>query len=255
MGDKGVGPQQIPTPMTATGIGAITIVVMAKRPVPNHVKTRLIGTASPQQAALIHAAMLECVLARAQNQMGDPGQLRLVLALDRKSDPARPSEVSIRPLRVPDGWQVMDQGDGDLGERMLHVWRLIGGGQVVFLGVDSPDVPAEILRSVVPSLKGSEAAIGHVEDGGYWTLAARWHRPQLLTGIDWQSNTVYHQTCNAARQAQIEFVDLDPWYDVDTGVDLLALQHRLDKTADPTQDPALARLRVSLDQVCKEMWL
>jgi len=71
-------------------------------------------------------------------------------------------------------WRRIEQRGGGLGERMAAAWGDAGGGGVVFLGVDTPDVPAEGLRRAwaVARGGGADLAVGAVADGGYWSLAA-----------------------------------------------------------------------------------
>lgn len=231
------------------------VVVMAKRPIPGRVKTRLTADFSAFQAACVHAAMLDCVLSRLPTHL--PG--RLVLALDGGADPLRETSDPGLAFEIPPGFEVMDQGRGDLGDRLSHVWRAIcpggdpgenpgGGGQAVFFGVDSPDIPAQALKSVWPALDHADAAIGPVEDGGYWCLAARRYAPPLLTGIDWGTQAVYHQTHAAAEKAGLKLLDLTPWHDVDTPSDLHALRDRLEHADEPT----LTRLSQRLTRITQD---
>jgi hypothetical protein len=193
------------------------------------VKTRLMPTLSAKQAAQVHAAMLDCVLQRVAEHL--PGRHLLALA---GAEPGSPAPG------LPAGWAVLDQGTGTLGDRLEHVWRqLPAASPVVFLGVDSPDVPAEALAGIGATLSGVDAALGPVDDGGYWALAAARRLPALVRGIDWGTAAVYHQTRSAADAAGLQVRDLPRWHDVDTPADLADLQRRL-KDA---QEPALVALR------------
>ena len=217
---------------------------MAKRPVPGKVKTRLIGALSANQAARVHAAMLQCVLDRITRHL--PG--RLVLALDGRPELPLTHEDPGLTLRVPDGCELTDQGTGDLGERLSHTWQAIGGGPVVFFGVDSPDAPKHALTSIYDALTHADTAVGPVEDGGYWCLAARQYTPVLLTGIDWGTSAVYHQTRQAARNAGLTLHELHDWHDVDNYDDLEALRRRLRQS----DEPALITLRDRLDRITQD---
>ncbi len=134
-----------------------SVIVMAKAAVPGRVKTRLTrgpGGLTPEAAAAVHAAMLDTVLERAAGRVAGGGGA--VLALD---------DVH----RAPDaaaawGWRVVEQGTGDLGERIARVWRGVAGPAMV-LGVDSPDVPRASLRPVRDLLYG-ETPADHPPTGG-----------------------------------------------------------------------------------------
>ena len=144
---------------------------------------------------------------------------------------------------------MIDQGRGDLGRRIDHVWRAIGGGPALFLGADSPDVPGTALAGVPVALARAEAAVGRVPDGGYWALAGRRLYPDLLAGIDWGTPRVYHQTLEAGRRGGLKLVDLAPWFDVDNIGDLQALRRRLGVRPGRHPDAALDDLRRALDHV------
>lgn len=220
---------------------------MAKAAVPGRVKTRLTrgDTAlSEAQAAGVHAAMLDTVLARLggvfEAQYGPAATL--CLAMD---DPEKaPAAAERCDLLIP-------QGGGDLGERLDRAWQRCiahaGHEAAVFFGVDSPDVPLETLGSIGPALEVADAAIGPVGDGGYWTLAAGRYLPGLLVGIDWGTPRVYDQTCAAAARLGATLRPLAEWHDVDEPSDLLALRRRL-QSAD---EPALRQLDERLDTLLR----
>ncbi len=216
---------------------------MTRPAIPGKVKTRLVGDLSDQQAADIHMALMQCVmtrLSRIYNQIQDQ-PVRFGLAIDG-GPTAWDASIAHEP------WELLDQGQGDLGQRLEHVWEHIGKGPVMFFGIDSPDVPRVDLENMIHVLSRADAVLGPVADGGYWTLAAREFLPQLLMGIDWGSANVYHQTIEAAREARIDLASGAHWYDVDTPADLAALRQRLEVT----HDADLIALRDQLDAICKD---
>ena len=224
-----------------------TIVVMAKPALPGKVKTRLLDRFSARQAAQIHAAMFECVLRRAQEHIPVGRPVDCVVALDGRLESSSICDDVVQ-WQAPTGWRQIDQGIGDLGQRLTHVWQTLGGGPIVFLGVDSPDVPVQALGSILPALDGAEAAIGPVDDGGYWTLAARTWEPRIFKGIDWGTSSVYHQTLAAAKRTGLKLTALTQWYDIDRPIDLKALCRRIEEA----HEPALIQLRMNLDRVLED---
>jgi rSAM/selenodomain-associated transferase 1 len=214
--------------------------LLAKPAEPGAVKTRLIGPLSAEQAAEVHGAMLRCVIRRVSEHLGRGGRLALA------DGQGGPEAVDARALAKAHGWAVVDQGAGDLGQRLAHVWHAAGDGPVVFFGVDSPDLPAEALQAIGPALKQAAVAVGPVADGGYWTLAANQYEPALLTDIPWGSGEVYARTQQAAEQADLSITTLPAWYDVDDLADLQALAKRLNRA----NEPALVELRQALQTVC-----
>lgn len=219
-------------------------IVMAKRPIPGRVKTRLIGELTDHQAACVHAAMLDCVLQRLNAVF--PGEL--ILALDGGIDATPTHAIPELSIQLPSETKVIDQGRGDLGDRLSHVWQAIGGGPAVFFGVDSPDVPIHALKSIPQSLTHTDAACGPVGDGGYWCLAGRRYTPELLAGIDWGTAAVYHQTRDAAERAGLTFNELPAWHDIDDASDLDSLRNRLRDA----REPALISLAQRLDRITQD---
>lgn len=220
---------------------------MAKPAVAGRVKTRLIGTLSAHQTAEVHSAMLDCVLERIKTHIR-PNCIRYVLAIDYSLTCfGRAARSFDRTMTW--GFHPVDQGQGHLGDRMGRVWRWLGAGAVIFMGVDSPDMPIPVLRSIIPALDGADAAIGPASDGGYWALAARKYHDCLLRDIDWGSPRVYDQTIAGARRAGLRVAALPAWEDIDRPADLAALRERLTSAA----EPALLRLRARLERICSEM--
>lgn len=230
----------------------VTCIVMAKAPEPGKVKTRLTlpnpavsldkhtSDARPLDqaaAAMVHDAMLACVLQRAASVLPGP----YVLAVDTPGDWTGAYQAA--------GWRVLEQGAGDLGRRMDRVWHNVGNGPAIFLGVDSPDLPADCLASIPRLLSWADVAIGESYDGGYWTIAAKRLMPQLLIGIDWKGPKVYHQTLARARRSASRVAQLPKWHDVDTPDDLLALRLRLRHV----HEPALVALARRLDEILEPL--
>lgn len=232
-------------PLNTSTTDTLAVVVMAKVAVPGRVKTRLVSPSmNPVAAAAVQLAMTACVLERVGKTCSQHlAERYLAIDVAFPDDPANPTQVD---LPFEKDWRRLRQGCGSLGERMLRVWNSVNRRPVIFLGTDSPDVPWEALASIWGALRTAEAAVGPVQDGGYWTLASRVFAPQLLQGIDWGTANVYDQTLEAARKVGLTVAPLAPWYDVDRPADLDALRRRLQDT----DDPDLLRLGTRLDRIC-----
>lgn len=216
---------------------------MTKPAVPGAVKTRLMSKLDPHTAAAVHGAMVECVLRRTPCYVPARTAASYLVAIDESLVPTcRPDALA---MTLPPPWHRIDQGRGDLGQRLAHAWQRVGGGPVVFLGGDSPDIPTGLLESILPALDRSDIVLGPAGDGGYWTLACRAFEPGLLNGIDWGTACVYDQTVEAARRANLNTVSLPLWHDVDRPQDLTALRNRLRRT----EEVALVCLRSKLDRL------
>lgn len=194
-------------------LGNVTAVLMTRSPGAPDAKTRL-GPAGPH----IAEAMLACIARRLDRAAG-----RLVLAVT----PDGTAAALAATLGLA-GASVADQGSGDLGRRLDRVWRQAGAGRpIAFFGGDSPDVPDEALAAIPAALASCDVAAGPTGDGGYWTLAARAHYPQLLADIDWGGPSVYDQTLQRAASSGLVVGKLPQWHDVDRPADVEALRARL----------------------------
>lgn len=226
---------------------------MAKPPVPGLVKTRLTASLSPAAAAAVHAAMMQCVLNRLTALTSGPCWLALAgldeqYAGDAELARLRLAELGPLAVHVPKHWRIVDQGSGDLGSRLNHVWQQVHQGKAVFWGVDSPDVPQTHLQAALALTRKPVCGAGPVSDGGYWTLAAGRYCPEVVADIDWAGPSVYHQTQSAAAAAGIKWQTLPRWHDVDEPADLSALMQRLDAAV----EPALVQLKHTLGQTREE---
>lgn len=201
--------------------GDPTFVVMAKDPVPGRVKTRLLrdGFFDPEQAAALARSMLRCTLHR----LAARGEL--VLAADPDGRAAQLAAA----LGVP-GIAVCDQGVGDLGCRLDRLWRALaarGRGPVVFFGMDSPDLPNDVIDAVGAGVRAADIVLGPTPDGGFWCFGATGYVPVLAAGIDWGTAAVYDQTLSRVMSAGRTVRELPEWHDIDEPEDVGALRHRL----------------------------
>ena len=195
---------------------------------PGHVKTRLCGEFTPEQAARLHGAFVEDLL---ETMLPAFSAAALELHTDNTTDAWTHLGVARRL-----------QTTGDLGARMFHaLCRALDNGhsQVVILGSDSPDLPpahvAELMRS------DADVSLGPTEDGGYWGIACRRVHPAMFDGVRWSTTSTLEDTLHSARRYGLSVEAGPVWYDVDTPKDL----ERLVRTLDPPRHTAqlLRRLR------------
>jgi rSAM/selenodomain-associated transferase 1 len=154
----------------------VTVIVIAKMPVPGQVKTRLTPPLSPQQAAQLARAALVDTL---EVVMAAP-VARRVLALSN-------SEPGTTPPWVPADFEVIPQRDGGLDERLAGAFTdaYAGGLPMVLIGMDTPQVTASLLTdAAIPLVSGeADAVLGPAADGGFWLLGLRSPNWSLLRGV------------------------------------------------------------------------
>lgn len=132
-------------------------------------------------------------------------------------DPRWRCWLSVTPDRAiydtrmwPRGWDIVPQGDGDLGERMLLPWLALPPGPVVIIGSDIPGVTADHISAAFEALGENDLVFGPATDGGYWLVGAK-RRPRILnpfTDVRWSTEHALADTlANAPDGARIGFVE------------------------------------------------
>ena len=117
-------------------------------------------------------------------------------------------------------WQALDQGPGDLGQRMGRVMAALPPGPVVIVGADIPDLTAAHVAEAFRRLGDRDWVIGPAEDGGYWLIGAR-RRPHLrlpFAGVRWGGAHALADT--RAGLGRTRVAELEVLSDVDRGADL-----------------------------------
>ncbi len=197
------------------------LAVFARAPELGKVKTRLSPPLTPQQALSLHRALIEDTLAHL-GKLDLPSVEKHVLLSKELIEPG--------DLDVPDGWQVGVQSNGDLGERMSHLFEtsLAGGASgVVILGSDSPTVPLELVEDAFTHLASGHVVLGPADDGGYYLLGCDRFYADIFAGVDWGSERVLDQTLAILERLGVASTTLVPWYDIDRGDDLNRLRQEI----------------------------
>ena len=145
----------------------VVLVVVAKAPVPGLAKTRLAAGVGVQAAADIAAAALLDTLDAVAHT---PVAARVVaLTGDLDAASAR-DEIS---SRLAD-FTVVPQRGADFAERLANAHvdaaAAAGGLPVLQIGMDTPQVTAQLLAECGRELLGADAVLGMARDGGWWVL-------------------------------------------------------------------------------------
>ena len=144
------------------------MLVVAKAPVPGQAKTRLAASVGDQAAADIAAAALldtlDAVAAApvAARVVALTGELDA--ASSRRRNPARAWPIS--------PWS--PQRGADFAERLANAHidaaAAAGGLPVLQIGMDTPQVTAELIGECARELLAADAVLGLARDGGWWVL-------------------------------------------------------------------------------------
>lgn len=145
----------------------VVVLVVAKAPVPGRAKTRLAAGVGAQAAAdIAAAALLDTLDAVAAADV----QARVV-ALTGSLDQASAGD-EIRSL-LRDFTVVPQRGD-DFAERLANAHvdaaEAAGGLPVLQIGMDTPQVTADLVGECARELLTADAVLGMARDGGWWVL-------------------------------------------------------------------------------------
>lgn len=200
--------------MTASGMTP-RIVIFAKAPVAGRVKTRLIPALGEAGAARLAAAMLRDTVEQA---------VAAGLGVPELCAAPAPNASGWAGL-LPGGVEVSDQGEGDLGARLMRAAaRVIGGGlPVLLIGTDCPDLTAGRLREAAAMLATHDAVITPAHDGGYVLLGLARYDPSLFEGIAWSTDSVARDTIARVEALGWSLHVGDSLRDVDEPADLDAV--------------------------------
>ena len=85
---------------------------------------------------------------------------------------------------LPAGFRIVDQGEGTLDRRLAHVFSRCAG-PTLLIGMDTPQVGPWLLEEAMSTLEapGTDAVLGHAEDGGYWAIGLRRPDPRAFLGV------------------------------------------------------------------------
>ena len=175
------------------------VVVFAKRPCADEVKTRLAADIGGAAALEVYVALLGGVLRRL---CAAPG-LRVELAV---SPDAAVDDATAWPVAT----QRIVQGPGDLGARMARVLaQARPQAPVLIVGSDVPRLGASEAAAAFAALERSDLVLGPAPDGGYWCIGARRPPPaDLFDGVRWSTEHARGDTLANADGLSLEVLDL-----------------------------------------------
>ena len=183
---------------------AITLLVIAKQPVPGRVKTRLVPPCThPQAAALAEAALTDTL----HTVLMAPARRR-ILVLEGRPGPW-----------LPAGFDVVPQCGGPLDERLACAFAA-AQGPALLIGMDTPQVTSSLLTI---DWQGADAVFGPAADGGFWALGLRVPDPAPLRGVRMSTPDTGASQRARLLAAGLRVADLPVLRDVDTAADAVAV--------------------------------
>jgi uncharacterized protein len=116
---------------------------------------------------------------------------------------------------------IIDQGRGDLGQRLQRVVDALPPGRVVIVGSDIPGITAGLIAKAFTKLAGHEAVFGPASDGGYWLvgLSGTGRRRKPFHDVRWSTHHALADTALAFQPHKIARIavlrDVDEASDLD----------------------------------------
>lgn len=176
------------------------LLVMAKEPRPGRVKTRLCPPCSPEQAAELAAAAIADTL----EAVAGSGADRRVVALEGRPGPW-----------LPAGFEVIEQGEGTLGQRLDRAWGEVGGPGLQ-IGMDTPQVTSPLLDDALGHLSaGAPCVLGGADDGGWWAIGLQRAVPDLFAPVAMSQDDTGARQRDRCRDLGLEVTELPVLHDVD----------------------------------------
>jgi uncharacterized protein len=205
----------------------VAVAIVCKTPAPGQSKTRLSPPLRPEECAAISACFIRDLSQTIQSLAGDGDGGVQGCAVYTPSG----SEAALR-LLLPDAFQVMLQGEGGLGARLLKATAdLIAAGYagVILVGADSPTLPKAILRAAADAVRqGDNVVLSPALDGGYALIGLSRPHARLFDDMPWSTDAVYRVTLARAAELGLPVVSVPGWYDVDDAASFQMLEDEID---------------------------
>lgn len=197
----------------------VTLLVVAKAPVPGRAKTRLAATLGDRLAAEIAAAALLDTLDAVR---AAPVAGRVVALTGALADAVRGAEIDHRL----DSFTVIAQRGNDFAGRLANAHADAADGHPVLqIGMDTPQVTAESLTGYARQLDDAAAVLGLAPDGGWWALGVRTPASaECLRGVPMSTPDTGLLTLNALQRSGIEVRMLDELADFDVVDDIATVR-------------------------------
>lgn len=200
------------------------ILVFIKSPEKGNVKSRLSAVIGEEHACRIYELFVLDLLKTLQKVADDGNYALKVCFYGPESGEAIAAWLGSR-------YEYLPQQGKDLGERMSLSFResfTSGHRQILLVGSDIPDLPAQIIHDGFAFLERHGAVIGPSHDGGYYLIGFRsdCFLPDIFAGIQWGTDEVFEKTMARFRLGNQDVSILPAWQDIDTLEDLRDLQAR-----------------------------
>ncbi len=197
----------------------VTLLVVAKAPEPGKAKTRLAATVGDRVAAEIAAAALLDTL---DAVAAAPVAARVVAFTGDLDGAACAAEIRQRL----ESFTVIAQRGEQFADRLANAHADSADGYPVLqIGMDTPQVTAELLSGCARELLDAPAVLGLAHDGGWWALGvAEPGMAECLRAVPMSRADTGELTLQALRRSGVEVTRVQPLPDVDVVDDVAAVR-------------------------------
>lgn len=184
-----------------------TIIIFARLPRLNHVKSRLAAVLGARHALELYCAALTHTLHEAAKSGA-----RCVIYHANVHD-GEALRQWLKGINLE--FEMKPQcEDPNLGNRMQHALsaELQIADEVLLIGSDIPDLDSAILTSAIAAMSKFDIVLGPANDGGFYCIgvtSAAKSNLSFLESIPWSTSSVYQQTAESARRCNLSVVAPD----------------------------------------------
>lgn len=197
-----------------------SLIIFAKEPKKDNVKTRLSSCLSETQRLRLYKAFLKDTVSVAKDIQCE----QKILAYDSESE--NPKYLK----KITSSFIFYKQEGKNLGEKMHRAFQFAArnkASKIVIIGSDSPTLPIGYIKDAFCRLSKNDVVLGPSYDGGYYLIGLKKPCQGLFRDIKWGSDEVLEKTLKKVNVLNKKTVLMNKWYDVDRLEDLNYLKRDL----------------------------
>ena len=211
------------------------LIVFAKEPAKDKVKTRLSRCLTAGRRLKLYKAFLKDTLNIVKNIRAEK-----ILAYDSNKSPGYLRSIA-------GGLSLYKQRGRGLGQSMHNAFKFAKdnkASKIVIIGTDSPDLPVGFIRQAFKRLETKDVVLGPSRDGGYYLIGLKEPCKDIFSSVKGSTPQVFKKTIENCKRKGKKISLLKSWYDVDTKDELLHLMAKIakDKKSAPWTKRALSSL-------------
>ncbi len=187
------------------------LIIIAKYPEKERVKTRLKGLISDDKRVQLYVTLLD----RTMQKLGKIPGVDTFIAFAPESAAEYFSRFNVRLIPLH---------DGDLGEGMFHAFREVfnaGYKKAALVGADIPDISSPVILDAFDALSGSDLVYGPAKDGGYYLVGMRKLIREVFEDVPWSSEKTLERSLYQAERHGYSVSLTETLNDIDTIDDVI----------------------------------